>query len=196
MMKRIVILVGMVGVLLCSGCASIVSHSTWPVTINSSPSGATVTVKDNRGIEMQKAITPTTLMLRSSAGYFSPASYSFQFEKEGYHPGSASLSAGINGWYIGNIIFGGLIGFLIVDPLTGAMWRLDYVVFGNLSPNPDYKATAPDSQARPETAPQTSEEKKQDDIVTQLKKLKELKDSGILTNEEYESRRKALIEKL
>ena len=27
----------------------------------------------------------------------------------------------MNGWYIGNILFGGLIGFLIVDPLTGAM---------------------------------------------------------------------------
>jgi hypothetical protein len=31
----------------------------------------------------------------------------------------------LDGWYIGNIIFGGLIGFLIVDPATGAMWKLD-----------------------------------------------------------------------
>jgi hypothetical protein len=31
----------------------------------------------------------------------------------------------INGWYVGNIVFGGLIGWLIVDPLTGAMWALD-----------------------------------------------------------------------
>lgn len=34
------------------------------------------------------------------------------------------------------------------------------------------------------------------DISTQLKKLKELKDSGILTNEEYEVRRKVLVDKL
>ncbi len=34
------------------------------------------------------------------------------------------LEATLDGWYIGNIIFGGLIGFLIVDPLTGAMWKL------------------------------------------------------------------------
>jgi hypothetical protein len=30
------------------------------------------------------------------------------------------------GWYLfGNVVFGGLIGILIVDPATGAMWALD-----------------------------------------------------------------------
>lgn len=32
----------------------------------------------------------------------------------------------VNGWYIGgNLLFGGVIGWLIVDPATGAMWKLD-----------------------------------------------------------------------
>jgi hypothetical protein len=32
----------------------------------------------------------------------------------------------LNGWYIGgNLVFGGLVGWLIVDPLTGAMWTID-----------------------------------------------------------------------
>ena len=35
------------------------------------------------------------------------------------------MSSRINGWYVGNIVFGGFIGWLIVDPLTGAMWTLD-----------------------------------------------------------------------
>ncbi|MCG2921469.1 hypothetical protein KZ305_25620, partial [Escherichia coli] len=30
----------------------------------------------------------------------------------------------LNGWYFGNIIFGGLIGILVVDPMTGAMFTL------------------------------------------------------------------------
>ncbi len=30
----------------------------------------------------------------------------------------------MNGWYIANIIFGGLIGLLIIDPATGAMYTL------------------------------------------------------------------------
>ncbi len=34
------------------------------------------------------------------------------------------LEAGVNGWYFGNIIFGVLLGILIVDPATGAMWKI------------------------------------------------------------------------
>jgi hypothetical protein len=34
------------------------------------------------------------------------------------------LTADIDGWYFGNLLFGGLIGILIVDPATGAMWKL------------------------------------------------------------------------
>lgn len=30
----------------------------------------------------------------------------------------------LSGWYFGNLVFGGLIGMLIVDPLTGAMYNL------------------------------------------------------------------------
>jgi len=30
----------------------------------------------------------------------------------------------LSGWYWGNILFGGLIGVLIVDPITGKMWKL------------------------------------------------------------------------
>jgi hypothetical protein len=30
----------------------------------------------------------------------------------------------VSGWYFGNLLFGGVIGMLIVDPLTGAMYNL------------------------------------------------------------------------
>ena len=47
------------------------------------------------------------------------------FKKEGYVPYSAKIERGVDGWYIlGNLFFGGLIGWLIVDPATGAMWTL------------------------------------------------------------------------
>jgi hypothetical protein len=93
-----------------------------------------VTVKDKRGVELHRAVTPTTISLPSDAGFFSPARYTFEFEKEGFGPGLASLGASLDGWYIGNILFGGLIGMLIVDPATGAMWRLSDRVYGNLPP--------------------------------------------------------------
>jgi hypothetical protein len=123
-----------------TGCASIVSKSQYPVTINSNPSGATVTVTNKRGVDVQKATTPATVTLAANAGFFSPASYSLQFEKDGCFPASTLLSAGMDGWYIGNILFGGLIGILIVDPATGAMWKLDDPVCGNLSPDPSYES--------------------------------------------------------
>jgi hypothetical protein len=150
-----------------------------------------------------------TITLNSSDGFFSAARYTFQFEKEGCNPTTTTLSAGINGWYFGNLLFGGLIGFLIVDPATGAMWSLDEGVYANLSPiaeaprpSPSPEATphvvappAPAAQAVPQATTQEPKGDK-DDVATQLKKLKELKDAGVLTDEEYEGKRKALVEKL
>jgi hypothetical protein len=44
----------------------------------------------------------------------------------GYTDKNITINTKVNGWYIaGNIIFGGLIGWIVVDPLTGAMWTLD-----------------------------------------------------------------------
>jgi len=195
-MKRASCLLSLVALLLCSGCASIVSKSQYPVSINSSPAGATVSVKDSHGVEVFRGTTPTVVTLKASTGYFSPASYSLQFEKEGYAPGAASISAGMDGWYIGNIIFGGLIGMLVVDPLTGAMWRLDDAVYANLPPNPGSLPATYTGPSLETSIPVTAVSPSSDGIAQQLKQLKELKDSGILTEEEYEAKRKALVDKL
>lgn len=194
--KKATSLVLCAGIAMTTGCASIVSKSQYPVMINSNPSGATVTIKNKRGVDVQKATTPATVTLAASAGFFSPANYSFQFEKEGCFPASTSLSAGMDGWYIGNILFGGLIGILIVDPATGAMWKLDDTVYGNLSPDPNYKAVTPPvtSPAAEPVAPPQKEASQS--ISDQLKQLKDLKESGVLTDDEYETKRKTLVEQL
>ncbi|MDR1896957.1 MAG: hypothetical protein LBR10_09235, partial [Prevotellaceae bacterium] len=31
----------------------------------------------------------------------------------------------IDGWYFGNLLLGGWPGMLIIDPLTGAMWKIE-----------------------------------------------------------------------
>lgn len=112
---------------LCLGmtaCCSIVSKSTYPVTISSNPPGANFTLKKANGIAMSTGTTPATITLSSSDGYFKPAKYVVEFTRKGVTQ-SVPLNASINGWYFGNILFGGLIGLLIVDPATGAMWKLD-----------------------------------------------------------------------
>ncbi len=117
------------------GCASIVSKSNYPVSINSVPEGATITVTDKNGTQIYKGTTPTTVTLKSGAGFFSGATYTVTFEKPGYQPQTAVIEKQLDGWYIGNFIFGGLIGLLIVDPATGAMWKLPPSISATLVAN-------------------------------------------------------------
>ena len=113
---------------LCLGmtaCCSIVSKSSYPVTISSNPPGASFTLKKANGLAMSTGVTPATITLNSSDGYFQPAKYIVEFTRKGVTQ-TVPLNASINGWYFGNLLFGGIIiGMLIVDPATGAMWRLD-----------------------------------------------------------------------
>lgn len=124
-MKSMVKITGVLAVLiLLTGCASIVSKSMYPVTINSHPDEADILVKDERGLHIYKGQTPATLTLSAGEAYFHGKSYTVTFSKPGYEEQTAVIKNGLDGWYIGNIFIGGLIGWLIVDPLTGAMWSL------------------------------------------------------------------------
>lgn len=108
-----------------SSCASIVSKSSWPVNVASDPSGATVTITNRAGKQVYKGTTPVMLNLKSGAGFFTKESYTVKFEFEGYATQEVPLECKVNGWYWGNIVFGGLIGFIIIDPATGAMYKLE-----------------------------------------------------------------------
>jgi len=115
------------------GCASIVGKDLFPLTINSNPDGAKIVVKDEHGRAVFSGQTPTTVSLNAGESYFHAKEYTITFSKEGFADQQAVVKATISGWYFGNILFGGLIGFLIVDPITGKMWKLpDTPVVGNL----------------------------------------------------------------
>lgn len=124
-MKRILVCCLALSVLYLNGCASIVSSSSRNVTIATEPDQAQVeivNVKDNN-TSILKATTPHTMNMDASAGFFQPAEFKIKLSKDGYLPMEKQLKANINGWYFGNIVFGGLVGILIVDPATGAMWK-------------------------------------------------------------------------
>jgi len=106
------------------GCASIVSRSSWPLTVNTNPNGAQVEITDRNGLTVFKGSAPATVKLNSGAGFFVPQRYTIKISQEGYEDKIVTVRCTINGWYLGNLIFGGLIGLLIVDPATGAMYRL------------------------------------------------------------------------
>jgi hypothetical protein len=186
-----------IGVIALAGCASIVSQSRYPVTIDSDQNETTVIVKNKHGQEVHKGITPAFVTLPAGAGYFSPARYTMHFEKEGYRSTTSQLSASLDGWYFGNLLFGGLIGFLIVDPASGAMWKLDGHVLGRMEK--ECKTSIPPVNSKTNSVTPGPVQKigpSNQATVEKLKQLKDLKESGVITNEEYEAKRKELVEKL
>lgn len=102
------------GFMAFSGCASIVSGTTQPITVTSSPEGANVKAEPG-GF---KTTTPGKLELKRSGG-----PYKITFSLDNYEPYSALLTTETNGWVWGNLLFGGLIGALI-DGSTGAGTKL------------------------------------------------------------------------
>ena len=107
-----------------TGCATIISGSTQAVTIKSVPDSATLSISNKAGEKIHSGQTPATVNLKRGAGFFKAESYTITLEKAGYQPKTVTVTGTVNGWYVANIIFGGLIGLLIVDPATGAMYSL------------------------------------------------------------------------
>lgn len=124
-MKKIASIVLTGVILLVSSCASIVSKSNYPISINSSPSQAKIIITNKRGIEVYVGNTPANLKLKAGSGFFGKEQYQVKFLKDGYDTKTIPVNFKLDGWYFGNIIIGGLIGMLIVDPATGAMYKLD-----------------------------------------------------------------------
>lgn len=106
-------------------CATILSKSSYPVSINVNPNGANISIVDKKGKEVFKGQSPTTITLKSGGGFFVKAEYLVKISANGYNEMIVPVNYKLNGWYFGNLLVGGVIGMLIVDPATGAMWKLD-----------------------------------------------------------------------
>ena len=123
---RTIAIVGLIGPSAFSGgCASIVHNGNRVVTINSDPPGATASIRKAEGEVVTAQTTPCTISLDPKRGYFKGQSYVLRLEMPGYQTTELPLKATLSGWYFGNIVFGGLIGMLAVDPATGAMWNIE-----------------------------------------------------------------------
>lgn len=104
-MQKSIAAVGVVA-LLVSGCATIVAPGPDLVPISSKPPGAMVYVD---GVPV--GVTPVTVPLKRSG------SGQIRIELEGYEPVFVTQDKVFNGWFLGNILIGGLIG-IIVDVAT------------------------------------------------------------------------------
>jgi len=112
--------------LVLSACATIVGHPTQTIPITSTPSEASIIIVDEAGLEVFKGKSPTSATLQKSTGqYWGKKSYTVTVSMDGYKDQVVHLTASPTGWYIaGNLLFGGIIGWFIVDPYNGNMYTL------------------------------------------------------------------------
>lgn len=115
------------GLVMLSGCASIVAGSHRDINIKSAPSDAAVSIRERESKQIvHKGQTPLIVPLSTRGGYFKSKQYDVTISKEGYATKTISINSFLSGWYAGNVMLWpmAIIGGLIVDPLTGAMWSL------------------------------------------------------------------------
>ncbi|MBR4931510.1 MAG: hypothetical protein IKZ02_00620 [Alphaproteobacteria bacterium] len=123
---------------LTSSCATIVRESTQNVPIKSNIDKVDIRIINKSGKIVFEGQTPTVLTLNAAekSGYFNPAKYTVIASKNGFKTQQTIIDWHVSGWYlIGNLVFGGIIGYLLVDPISGDMYYLDKEVNLNMSPN-------------------------------------------------------------
>lgn len=118
------VLIG-ISTLMLSSCASMFSESEYPVHIDSVPSKMEIVVTNIDGDIVYRGKTPTVVELDAGAGYFVRERHTVRLYDGGKVVGEREIDNSIDGWYFVNWFGPTLFGFLIVDPITGAMWKLD-----------------------------------------------------------------------
>lgn len=143
-------------ILLATGCSSIVNGSKEMMNVSVTPSGAKVTLESSNGSVLRTEYDSLNHELKRGDGYFEGKNYVVKVEKEGFQTQSISINSEVSGMYLGgNILFGGLIGWFIVDPYTGGMWNLEA---SNEQDLESMNITLIDNNGNPAIVPQVSEE--------------------------------------
>ena len=118
-----------------SGCASIFNGTTQPIAFSSAPEGAAMTITNRAGEAVHSGMTPSTVTLKRGAGYFKSEAYKVTMKKDGFADASQQVDSQVSGWYVANLVLGGLLGMLIIDPASGGMYTFPDTVKGTLAPN-------------------------------------------------------------
>jgi hypothetical protein len=178
MMSKTIVLAA---ILATSGCATIVGDRYNHVNLATTPQGAEYEVRNASDQVVATGVTPNLVKLKSSAGYFKRGSYTVLFRKPGYEDVQVPLAASMRGLYWGNLLVGGPIGMLIVDPASGAMWALPKAVTGELTANTTAQAAPAPRLSTAGTA------------LSQDQQLQELQQQN-LSYEEYQRRYREITE--
>ena len=169
--------------LMVTSCATIFSGTKQNVRFSSNPPSALVFIDD---VEVGK--TPFEMKLNRKS------EHSVKMELDGYQTYQTRLTQKFNGWCVGNIFIGGLIG-IVVDVSTGAMYNLSPNVINADMSNGTFDVQS--AVTEPNTTPKVEQSKDQLNVGDNVKfyshrynstikgVVKEVKSETILI--EYES---------
>lgn len=120
-----------------TACATVMRDNNQAIPIKANVEKVDIKITNKAGEVVFEGQTPTTITLKTAAksGYFNPEKYTIVASKDGFKTQTSVIDWHVSGWYYaGNILIGGLIGYLIIDPITGDMYYLDEEVNLNMSP--------------------------------------------------------------
>lgn len=128
------------------------------VLIDSTPQSANFTIVDEHGQQIADGITPDSVKLHTSGAPFQRARYVVNFQLDGYPAKSEPLVGKISGWYILGAVtqITSIVGPLIVDPYTGAMYSLPDVSRTTLGNDQSSIGSAGSTDSNLMPAPETS----------------------------------------
>ena len=151
---------------LLSGCATVVRGTTEPLFLNSTPHGATAKLSTGHS-----CMTPCQVVMDRDA------SFTVTFSRDGCQEEQVSVFPTLAG---GGVLLGG-----IVDYGTGAVYSLKPNPAVATLSCPDVPAALPAAQVDTSSPPEA-----------RLQRLNELRDKGLLSQEEYDRKRAEILQDL
>jgi hypothetical protein len=114
-----------IALLLLQSCATMRSTNTYTIHLQSEPSGASIEVFDRKNTIIHTTQSPDSIVLKSGAGYFKRSDYTVTANTAGYLPATERIEFEVDKKYYLNFFtsFFMPVAFLIIDPITGAMWQ-------------------------------------------------------------------------
>ncbi len=105
-----------------------------PIKTNVEKVDIKITNKAGETVFEGQPLTVIPLKTAAKNGYFTPEKYTIIASKDGFQTQTNIIDWHVSIWYwAGNLVIGGLIGYLIIDPITGDMYYLDEEVNLNMS---------------------------------------------------------------
>ena len=178
----------LLSLVLCSsgGCSLILAGTTQTIAIDSTPQGARCDVYRKEKIIGTVNETPGAVTIDKTKH-----DIKIVCKKEGYAEAGQHGDSGLESVVLGNIIFGGLIGWA-VDSAAGADNKYPEAIHVTLK-----RGSIPTSGARRvPSLPRNEEEDADASVASRLRRLKKLRDDGLLTMQEYEAKRQEVLSSL